>query len=472
MPLSYLPGAAPLTRMADGTVKQVSPFTGTQVWTVPGRGHRPLGMRAAAPSPLDPEQDGRHCALCHHRYLETPPEKARLIREADDGAARPSAETTDPAGLADAVVPGSGPEGHGWRALRHVPAEKLFDQVAEFRRIPNLFEILSYDYWHSNYGYVLDAGREAAKRAYLASEAGRAHVLAIARARQLASGMTPEECDGLGETDRLAPANAFFGGGHELIVARRHFTDGADDDGALASSGTLTPEEHFRYTAFTVDALRAIYAGNRYARYVAVFQNWLKPAGASFDHLHRQLAAIDERGVQAELELARLRENPNIYNDAAVNYAGYQNLIIAENEHAVAFAGFGHRYPTLEVYSKSAASAPWEHTPEEVRGVSDVLHACHAATGAEVPCNEEWHHRPVDVEVPMPWRMVLKWRVSTLAGFEGGTKIYLNTIDPWALRDRVVPRLYALRSEGRIAAMSIATGCSCRPNSLRYNAGR
>jgi len=191
MPLSYLPGAAPLTRMADGTVKQVSPFTGTQVWTVPGRGHRPLGMRAATPSPLDPERDGRHCALCHHRYLETPPEKARLIREADDGAARPSAETTDPAGLADAVVPGSGPEGHGWRALRHVPAEKLFDQVAEFRRIPNLFEILSYDYWHSNYGYVLDAGREAAKRAYLASEAGRAHVLAIARARQLASGMTP-----------------------------------------------------------------------------------------------------------------------------------------------------------------------------------------------------------------------------------------------------------------------------------------
>ena len=30
-----------LQKMPDGTVKQVNPFTGTQVWTVPGRGKRP-----------------------------------------------------------------------------------------------------------------------------------------------------------------------------------------------------------------------------------------------------------------------------------------------------------------------------------------------------------------------------------------------------------------------------------------------
>ena len=43
-----------------------------------------------------------------------------------------------------------------------------------------------------------------------------------------------------------------------------------------------------------------------------------------------------------------------------------------------------------------------------------------------MPSNEEWHYQPPDVDLPMPWRTVLKWRVSTLAGFEGGTKIYLN----------------------------------------------
>ena len=28
-----------------------------------------------------------------------------------------------------------------------------------------------------------------------------------------------------------------------------------------------------------------------------------------------------------------------------------------------------------------------------MRAISDILHAAHAATGVEVPCNEEWYHR-------------------------------------------------------------------------------
>ena len=45
--MPYSPGPAPLTRMADGTVKQISPFTGTEVWTVPGRGNRPISHPVA-----------------------------------------------------------------------------------------------------------------------------------------------------------------------------------------------------------------------------------------------------------------------------------------------------------------------------------------------------------------------------------------------------------------------------------------
>ena len=65
---------------------------------------------------------------------------------------------------------------------------------------------------------------------------------------------------------------------------------------------------------------------------------------------------------------------------------------------------------------------------------------------------------------------MLKWRISTLAGFEGATKIYLNTLDPWAIRDRVVPRLRALRDDGLIAPdLRIGDEAECRPNSLRYH---
>ena len=433
-----------ITQLKDGTVKQLNPFSGTEVWTVAGRGNRPLGIVLPDPVPLDPAQHGKHCAFCEGRYLDTPPEKSRVVR------------------LADGT----------WETRYRTPADELNATVAEFRRVPNLFEILSYDYWHLNYGYELPARVRDRKVAYLESPAGRAHVLAVVRAKLRAGGRTDEVIDALGEEGQLEAASGFFGGGHDVIIARRHFVDAATDNTQLSSSGTLTPEEHQRFMAFTVESTAALFDLNRYARYVAVFQNWLRPAGASFDHLHKQLVAIDERGVQHELAMERLRANPNIYNEYGVNYAAYKNLVIAENDHAIAFAGFGHRYPTIEVYSKSEAPDPWNHTAEEMRAVSDLVHAMHAATGVAVPCNEEWHYRPIDTDLAMPWRVMLKWRNSTVAGFEGATKIYLNTIDPYALRDRIVPQLFALRDQRKIADMKIATECPCRPNSLRYRANR
>ncbi|HRW67583.1 MAG TPA: DUF4921 family protein, partial [Candidatus Competibacter sp.] len=263
-----IPESNYLMRMADGTIKQVNPFTGTEVWTVPGRGNRPLGVGPLAPAPLDPSQHDAHCAFCARRYLETPPEKARLIRT-----------------------------GNSFATLRHLHAEALFDTVAEFRRVPNLFEIVSFDYWQKNFDYRVPDAIAAHQRDYLASEAGRHHVLQVVEQRLKASGLDEAARNRLSQEEKLQMASAFFGGGHEVIVARRHYADGATHNDRLASSGTLTPEEHYQYLRFTIDAARELYVHNRYVRYVAVFQNWLKPAGASFDHLHKQLVAIDERGV-------------------------------------------------------------------------------------------------------------------------------------------------------------------------------
>ena len=124
----------------------------------------------------------------------------------------------------------------------------------------------------------------------------------------------------------------------------------------------------------------------------------------------------------------------------------------------------------MNIYSKSATPEPWLQTADEVRGMSDLIHAAHAATGPEVPSNEEWHHKPIDLDMPMPWHINLKWRVSTLAGFEGGTKVYVNTLSPYDIRDRMVSNLYRLREEGRLAdRLRIATECSPVRNALRYN---
>lgn len=436
-------------QLKDGTIKQYNPFTGTEVWTIPGRADRPYLGTGEVPVALDINSDGHYCAFCERRYLDTPPEKARVVTS-----------------------------GEGFIQLNDLTADELFDTVAEFRQFPNLYEIIALDYWRLNYGYELPDAIRKRQQDYLATNAGRSQIsnLLVAKRRShldTAKRRIPKTPMSFQGGDALVEDSAaLFGGSHDVIAARRHYVDGAQYNTQLAGSGTLTPAEHAEFIRFTANAAHGLIQQNRYARYVVVFQNWLKPAGASFDHLHKQIVAIDEHGESNAAAMTRAIGRPNLFNEVAANYAIQNNLVIAENDYAIAFAGFGHRYPSIEIYSKSEANEPWEHTNEELTGFSDLLHAMHAATGADVPTNEEWHYRPNDSSLAMPWRVVLKWRLSQLAGFEGATRIYLNTISPAKIRERVVHELFRLRDAGQVAQMLIGDECNSRPNPLRYQGVR
>jgi galactose-1-phosphate uridylyltransferase len=434
-----------LEQLPDGTVRQQSPLTGTVVWTVPGRSNRPLPAAPHHPQPL--AATGPTCAFCPGQYLETPPETSRLVLD-------PGADGPEP-----------------WRILHQLPAQQLTSTVADFRRFPNLFEILAFDYWHANHGYEIpDAARTRAQE-YVANAVGRAHVLAIKRARMRAAGASAEQVAATPDDQLLTRAGTLFSSSHDVIAARRHFLQGATRDDQLASSGDLTPLEHHAFVALTVDALADLNGANPFGRYVVAFQNWLRPAGASFDHLHKQLVVIDEYGPLLTRILDMLPDHPDAFNTMIADPAARDRLVIAENEHCLALAGVGHRYPTVEIYATGPSQLPWEHSSDALRGVSDVLHACHAATGRLVPTNEEWHYRPVDATSAMPWRINLKWRISTLAGFEGVTKINVNTISPFTLHQQMVTALLGLRSAGRIAPMALGDECSHRTGALGYAAG-
>ncbi|WP_299091266.1 DUF4921 family protein [uncultured Microbacterium sp.] len=421
-------GARPaIQRLPDGTVKQIGPLTGTRVWTVPGRANRPIAAPRDEILPLGRGEHRRLCAFCEDRHLETTPEKARLV-------------------------------GDDFTLLRHVPAAELDHTVAEFRRFGNLFEIVSAEYWRENHGFRQPSSLFEWAQEYLSTAEGRAHIEALADIRANSSGIQHPSLE--------EAALDLLGGSHDVIVARRHVVDGAHSDDQLASAGTLTPDEHAAYTAFTVRSLAEIQQAQPNAAYVTVFQNWLRPAGASFEHLHKQLVAIDEHGPQVDHELRLLSADRLLYQHEIADLAVEEQLIVAATDGAVAFAGVGHRYPALEVFSTSTANLPQDHSDGGVRAVSDLVHALHAATGVHVPTNEEWHYRPPGAPWPMPWRVVLKWRISTPAGFEGGTKIYVNTIDPWELRRRTVETLLELRAAGRLAP-GIRIGDECTPDDAR-----
>lgn len=437
----------PLTTLPDGTIKQVNPFSGTEVWTVPGRAHRPVPSHGPETVEITDANRDNRTDFGLDCMLKTPPEKARLVID-DNGEPR---------------------------ILRGLTVSHLHDTVPLFRRVANLYEILTYNYWKVNYGHRMDASAARHMAEYLAEDAGVDHVEALLRTRMERAGVADDDIDRAFSPERRfqtvhEQGDALFGGGHDVIIARDHYIPGATRSDQLCGSGQLDWRTHRLYISFTVDAMDRLYRANPYVRYVAAFQNWLTPAGASIEHLHKQLVAIDEHGLQNETEIAQVRANPNMYNQWAVDYAGHHNLIFAENDHAVAFAGFGHRHPTLEVFSRSATTEPWLMRDEERDAVADLVHACHIAAGTQTPSNEEWLHRPLDVDVPMPWRIVIKWRMSTLAGFEGGTKIYINTISPAALKGQVLASLLTAREEGRLApGIRLGNECVFQRNTLKYN---
>lgn len=451
--------ARSLVKLADGTVKQKNQLTGTEVWTVPGRGHRPLAVPAVDPQPLTEQSFTNTCAFCSDNYLATPPEKSRVLLD-------PQVVQKLKSQLDSRKASEYFDEFCGIPILNGASAEGLFESVADFRRIPNLFEIVSYQYWQMNHGHQPSLPQRQRMAQYLSSPAGYDHILQVVKAKLTQYGLDPQAIASLSEAELLGHAHSFFSNGHDVIVARRHYRPGAKTTADLASSGTLTPQEHFAYLAFTIHALRDLYQLNPQVKYVATFQNWLKPAGASFDHLHKQLVAIDEYPVQIAEEKEKVRHDPQIY-ETILSIRASRSLVIAQNRGAVAMAGIGHRYPTIAIWPLGPATNPWEAERDQIRDVSDLLHAIHAATGADVPCNEEWYHRPPSLNIPLRWRILLKWRISTLAGFEGGTRIYLNTIDPWGICQRLLPRLQQLREAKQIAPMLIGSETHITPKMIQ-----
>lgn len=428
-------------RMPDGTVKHINPFNGTEVWSVAERGRSPHNRQAEIEMPLESRTPEDYCHFCESNYLFTPPEKDRVFRSA----------------------------GGGWEHRSRIAPEELSALPADFRRVGNLFEIVTYDYWNKNYGYVMNRLNREWKESYLSSPAGFDHCMNILGLKMKMLGI---DFDRMSVEEKIEKADPFFGGCHELIIGRRHYQENARFTHQMHSSGEFSDEEHYQLTRFVISTIVDLYSQNPFIRYISVFQNWLRPSGASIDHLHKQLVGLDEWGVQMEREIRELIKNPNIYNEFAINFAIYNSHLVAENDYCIAISEIGHRYPTIAVYSKSPNNRPCEHTDAEIRGMSDMVRAVHKSLGSHLTCNEEWYYTPFDSIYTTPWRVLIKLRINNPAGFEGNTKIYINPMSPDRLTEDMVQALTEKREQGLISKdIRIGGEVSNKPNPLEYYKG-
>ncbi len=427
-------GRPPLVHLPDGTVKQVSPLTGTVVWTVPGRAHRPLAVPVVESRPLDPADADRRCAFCAERYLETPPEKARVV---------------------------VGPDGP--QVLRNLPAEALSSTVAELRRIPNLFEIVSVDYWRANYGYRVPDDVRARAAAYVATPAGREHVLAILHRRMASQGVSDEVWAATGE-QALARARR--------RPLRRHARRRRRPAALRRRGDARRPARRLGHA----DARRAppVRRAERRDDAGPVRRAAVRPVRRGVPELAPSGGRVLRPPAQAARGDRRARPEHGPDARAAPGRPGPLRRRARPRRGAApgrrgerARGRGGRRRAPLPVARGplAAPSRPAVRAPRRggARVSPTCCTPCTRRPAPPCPTNEEWHHRPPGVAAAIPWHVVLKWRVSTLAGFEGGTKINVNTLAPGTLRDRVVAELLRLRDAGAIAAMRIGDECARAP---------
>ena len=132
--------------MPDGTTKQINPFTDLEVWTIPGRKHKPITnakpMYRQKISSV-PQEKENFCNFCEAKYFNTPPEKGRLVRENGQ-----------------------------YKIMSRLDSDQVFSQSADFRRIPNLFEIVTTDYWRKNYNFQLQGENKEWKERYISKKEG------------------------------------------------------------------------------------------------------------------------------------------------------------------------------------------------------------------------------------------------------------------------------------------------------------
>ena len=418
-------------RLPDGSTRCLNPLVGEEVWTVPGRGARPITNRPRHEvRPLkNGNRDESTCDFCPANIVHTPAEKSRLL---EDGS-----------------------------LLENPSPERSRQADALFRRVPNLYEIVSWDFWQKVHGLQLTQGQASRRDAWLQDPVGQAHLRQVMgeKLKHLGQRLDTQSMP-VEQLSKLV--EAFFGGSHDLIVAGHHYRQNASSTEEVMSSGDLSPRDHLRFLDYAFQSADAIEQENPKVAWTSVFQNWRSPAGASFDHLHKQILGMDSLppGVIRRQQVEK--ENPDFFNKEIVALAKKENLALAENEHALAMVEPGHPYPCLMFYSKSKARRWLDLSADEKRDLSELLRAAHAGMGGSLPVNEEW--LGADREGPaLPLQLALKWRINTPAGLEGGARVTLNPLDPHETRERALEGMKKHLENARFG-----DNCHCEAGSLRY----
>ena len=220
-------------------------------------------------------------------------------------------------------------------------------------------------------------------------------------------------------------------GHHDLVITRDHHKDFPD----LNREAALDVFKAFqdRYLMLLDDNCLA---------YVSIFHNWGPKAGASIDHPHYQIIAIPvvppdvEHSLQGSLKY--FKKNKSCVHCAMIAWEKKEKKrVVFENKHAIAFAPFVSRN-SFEVRVFPKKHLPFFENTEEndLEATALALQKClkliklalkdpdynffiHTAPAKDKKSFSHYH-----------WHIEVLPKANVSAGFELGTGIEINPIDP------------------------------------------
>ncbi len=176
-------------------------------------------------------------------------------------------------------------------------------------------------------------------------------------------------------------------------------------------------------------------------KYILLFRNHGKVAGASLEHPHSQLIALPmvPQDVVLQLEGARRYHDYHdrcIYCDMIKQEVAFGQRVVSMNDDFIAFCPFAAKYPfeTWILPRRHSISLAYEDRIT-INSFGAILQDSLGRIGAclnNPPYNFTLHTAPInqDKDRDFHWHLSIMPRLTIAAGFEMGTGIYINVTAP------------------------------------------
>ena len=196
-------------------------------------------------------------------------------------------------------------------------------------------------------------------------------------------------------------------------------------------------------------------------KYILVFRNHGKVAGASLEHPHSQLIALPMVPMEVKTEMKNAGHyyefhDRCIFCDMIRQERNFGQRVIMETDHFLAFEPFAPKYPfetwiIPKKHSSSFVDDAETLIPDFARVHQGVLRRLGKCLDYP-PYNYTLHTSPCDgvKDQTFHWHLEIMPRLTIAAGFEMGTGIYINATAPEEAAAHLRAAGEALEAEGEV----------------------